>query len=292
MTQKAIKIKITMGNNGGGAHKQSAGRTAEMPHAETVIRPNYQGISVILLIGLVLFGGGWLIFSPDAATESRDQALVQQVQPVDDDVVSSREPVVATQNSSQASPSPAAIAETIKQDKEEQQDKEDERLVVSEPAIVDREKVQPSPIKESAEFVEQKREKSAVSPVPVRETATTATVRAGTPQDPRVSRAQFTHGVLKREPVDRLTRFSLSSLDTDSVKLYFFSELRNLKGQTVVHRWLYEDDEVAKVKFRVGGNRWRVYSSKNISANKEGTWSVVINDEQGNELYRGRLLTE
>ncbi len=284
MTQKAIKIKITMGNNGGGAHKQSLRRAAETPRAETVIRPNYRGISVILLIGLVLFGGGWLIFSPDKVVEPRDQALNQQVQSVGGDVVSSQKsPVIATQDSHHASPVAAMEDQAI------ESDRLGERIVVS----VDQKKMLPPPTVEPAERVEQKKKKEPVAlPVVPAETMSPTTVQAEKPSDPRVSRAQFTHGVLKREPVDSLTRFSLSSLDTDSVKLYFFSELKNLKGQTVVHRWLYENDEVAKVKFRVGGNRWRVYSSKNISANKEGTWSVVINDEQGNELYRGRLLTE
>ena len=91
-----------------------------------------------------------------------------------------------------------------------------------------------------------------------------------------VARAQFTRGVVGREPIDEL-----HDLPPDLDKLYFFTELRDMTGQTVIHRWEHEGEVVAEVKMKVGGPRWRTYSSKQLPARREGRWSVVVLDEQG-----------
>jgi len=273
MTQKAIKIKITMGN--GGVKAKSGADSLDTPSADTVIRPNYQGISILLLIGAVIFGGSWLIFSADEAIEAdATQVVVEQADP--------------SINNKNAALTPGAVQDAVRVSVGEgatiqalaSEDKTKKVQIDAEPKVNER-VLASVPITQPVEIV---------APIQVQAVAKSEELKK--PNNSRVVRAQFTHGISKREPVDNVERFSLSALNTGSVKLYFFSELRNLKGKTIEHRWLYEDNEVAKVKFRVGGDRWRVYSSKNISADKEGTWSVVINDERGNELSRESLLTE
>ena len=74
-----------------------------------------------------------------------------------------------------------------------------------------------------------------------------------------VARAQFTTAIEAREPVDKVT-----ILSNDVNKVYFFSELRNLQGQSVTHRWLLGGKVMAEVNFNVGGPRWRVNSSKTL----------------------------
>jgi hypothetical protein len=41
---------------------------------------------------------------------------------------------------------------------------------------------------------------------------------------------------------------------------------------------------VAEVEFEVGGDRWRVYSSKNLSRNRAGAWRVVVVNDEGQAL--------
>jgi len=92
-----------------------------------------------------------------------------------------------------------------------------------------------------------------------------------------VARTAFTTVIEDREPVDNLVRVP-NSID----RIYFFSDLRGLDGEIVTHRWEYNGQVMAEVKFRVGsGPRWRVYSSKNLLPEWTGKWTVVVLDESG-----------
>ena len=94
-----------------------------------------------------------------------------------------------------------------------------------------------------------------------------------------VARAQFTTNVIDREPVDDITELS-----NDSDKLFFFSELRGMTGQVVIHRWEYNGKVLAEVSFDIGGPRWRVYSSKNLLPSQVGEWKVSVVDGAGDVI--------
>jgi hypothetical protein len=95
-----------------------------------------------------------------------------------------------------------------------------------------------------------------------------------------VARAIFTSGIVDREPIDQL-----DTISTDLPRVYFFTDLRGLAGQIVTHRWEYNGQVMAEVKFKVGeGPRWRVYSSKNLLPEWTGEWTVVVSDESGRPL--------
>jgi hypothetical protein len=91
-----------------------------------------------------------------------------------------------------------------------------------------------------------------------------------------VARAQFTTTIEAREPVDKVT-----ILSNDVNKVYFFSELRNLQGQSITHRWLLGGKVMAEVNFNVGGPRWRVNSSKALLPGWIGDWTVAVVDNSG-----------
>lgn len=91
-----------------------------------------------------------------------------------------------------------------------------------------------------------------------------------------VARAQFTSAMEQREPVDEVT-----ILSNNMNKIYFFSELRNLQDQTVIHRWMFAGKIMAEVSFNVGGPRWRVNSSKTLLPEWIGDWTVEVIDGSG-----------
>jgi hypothetical protein len=96
----------------------------------------------------------------------------------------------------------------------------------------------------------------------------------------KVARAIFTSEIIDREPANDLT-----NMDNTSGRIYFFTDLRNLTGQIVTHRWEYNDVVMAEIKFKVGGgSRWRVYSSKNLLPEWTGTWTVFVTDENEQTL--------
>lgn len=97
--------------------------------------------------------------------------------------------------------------------------------------------------------------------------------------EPAVSRAQFTSAVLDREPTDDLT-----AIDPGAEKIFFFTELRNMDGTSITHRWSLNGAVMAEVSFKVRASRWRVYSSKTLLPEWRGEWVVDVLDENGSVL--------
>ncbi|MDH5483670.1 MAG: DUF2914 domain-containing protein [Gammaproteobacteria bacterium] len=94
-----------------------------------------------------------------------------------------------------------------------------------------------------------------------------------------IARANFTTAIENREPVDEVTE-----LANDTTKIYYFTEIQGLEGQTITHRWEQNGEVQANVSFTVGGNRWRIWSSKNLQPEWTGEWQVMVVDEAGNVL--------
>lgn len=95
-------------------------------------------------------------------------------------------------------------------------------------------------------------------------------------QQGQVSRAMFTTQIENREPVNQVL-----ILEDKYKTVYFFSDLRNLEGQDIVHRWEHDGHVVAEKVFSVKGPRWRVYSTQLLDASMLGRWTVVITDKDG-----------
>ncbi len=91
-----------------------------------------------------------------------------------------------------------------------------------------------------------------------------------------VARAAFATAIEDREPVDKVEK-----LPADHQKVYFFTELRDMAGQTVTHRWEHDGKVQAEVKFNVKGPRWRVWSSKNLPTDATGEWKVSVVNGNG-----------
>lgn len=106
-----------------------------------------------------------------------------------------------------------------------------------------------------------------------------AAAPASSTANEHVTRAVFTSAVQNREPTDTIT-----SLSNDKNKIYFYSELTGLGGQSVTHRWEYQGKTIAEVKFNVGGPRWRVWSSKTLLPQWTGEWRVSVIDGNGNKV--------
>ena len=94
-----------------------------------------------------------------------------------------------------------------------------------------------------------------------------------------VARAQFTSAVQDHEPVDKL-----STLTNDQTHVVFFTELKDLANQKVTHRWEYNGKVMSEVSFDVGGDRWRVFSSKTLDPSWTGEWKVSVIDGNGSTL--------
>ncbi|WP_062569482.1 DUF2914 domain-containing protein [Pseudoalteromonas arabiensis] len=114
-------------------------------------------------------------------------------------------------------------------------------------------------------------------------TAHIASVAIGAKIDTdKVSRAVLTTDVVDREPVNVL-KSDVKLLDI-SQSLSFFSELKNMQGQTVRHVWYYQDQQLASIELAISSPRFRTYSTKNIMPEQVGDWRVEVVDTDGNLL--------
>ena len=103
-------------------------------------------------------------------------------------------------------------------------------------------------------------------------------------QSAHVARAMFTTEVVDHEPVDQL-----DSLPAGFDRICFFTEIVDMSGEAITHRWLLDGEPVAEVPMEIGGPRWRVYSVKTLPSNTTGTWSVQVVDAAGAVMYESQL---
>ena len=99
-----------------------------------------------------------------------------------------------------------------------------------------------------------------------------------------VKRAVFTTKIKKLEPTD-----NIKALPNNKKQVYFFTDLRGMKGQRVKHRWIYKGKVRAEVEFKVKGQRWRVYSKKKLKRGWLGDWTVLTVDRRGRTLSKNKF---
>jgi len=95
----------------------------------------------------------------------------------------------------------------------------------------------------------------------------------------RVARAVLTSDVINRAPVDELSQIS-----NDIEKIFFFTDLRDMSGHTVKHRWERNGNIISEVEYNVRGPRWRVWSSKNMMPDWLGKWKVSVVNTVGDVI--------
>jgi hypothetical protein len=115
---------------------------------------------------------------------------------------------------------------------------------------------------------------------PQDESATNTTAAGPTAETAgHVARSGFATTIDNREPAD-----NISALANDNHKIYYFTEIKGMSGHTVKHRWEWNGQVMAEVPFTINGDRWRVFSSKNLDPSWIGEWKASVVDENGNTL--------
>jgi len=133
---------------------------------------------------------------------------------------------------------------------------------------------------------------AAMMPPPVKkpETKVSAIELAAGP-DGSVARSQLTSAVRGREPVDRLSsRVKIG--ESGGRKLFYFTELKGLNGETIFHRWEHDGRTIVTLRFNVGSDRWRAYSSKMIPSHQAGDWRVLVANAEGDVLASSQFVAE
>ena len=95
-----------------------------------------------------------------------------------------------------------------------------------------------------------------------------------------ISNAVFALDVEDRAPIN-----IVEEVDNSLGKIYFFTNIRNLSGERITHRWIYQGRIMADVSFNINGPRWRIWSSKNLWHTWIGEWTVEVLTADGSVLY-------
>ena len=102
-----------------------------------------------------------------------------------------------------------------------------------------------------------------------------------------IKRAIVTSAIESREPVDNLD--TVSGLD----KVYFFTEVINSANTMITHRWFLNGKLEAEVVLKIGSDRWRTYSSKNlVYPNHAGNWQVEAVDQDNQVIGSAIFIVE
>lgn len=94
-----------------------------------------------------------------------------------------------------------------------------------------------------------------------------------------ISQAVFARSVEDKMPIDIITE-----ADNNLTKIYFFTNIRHLNGERISHRWIYQGKIKAELSFDIKGERWRIWSSKNLWHKWTGVWSVEVRNQAGEIL--------
>jgi len=105
----------------------------------------------------------------------------------------------------------------------------------------------------------------------------------------KIARAQLTNGVSKKEPVDKLGS-TIPMNEKGLIKVFLFTDMHGLKGETLYHEWYLAGKRMARVKINVRNNNVSASSSKFIDKYMMGDWKVNVVNHSGDALVSAQFI--
>ncbi len=100
-----------------------------------------------------------------------------------------------------------------------------------------------------------------------------------------VPRALLTYAINNKEPTGDMVK-AVDVSHKNPVWLYYFTELKSMKGSKVYHEWLKNGTVVSRQELAILNDTWRTSSRKLLSGSEKGNWTVRLVDKNN------RLLNE
>ena len=97
-----------------------------------------------------------------------------------------------------------------------------------------------------------------------------------------IESAILTTGIQNKQATDTLGNRIPKQIRT----LYFFTQLKGAEKQTVYHRWIYKNQEMALIPLKINSNLYRTWSSKRMASAWQGEWMVEILNSKKEVIYR------
>ena len=91
-----------------------------------------------------------------------------------------------------------------------------------------------------------------------------------------VANATFTSAIDDGGPADFRQGF-----DTNTPVVFYYTEILDLHGQTVIHRWKLEGKVMQEIRIPVRRQRQAVWSKSTMQPDWTGNWTVEVVNERG-----------
>lgn len=225
--------------------------------------------ALILLSILILIG--YLLSADKSNEKSRNESLpVDSIIPVPENKISPDRIEPLTGSSDKAS-------ETLPDQLTNQPNTQVDPVDTKETAVANKAIATPIKKPESAVVINQ----PAITGIKIPKTA-----RQSKPKKisdhPEVVRAQLSHAIEEREPVDSIDAIQLRPGESQSI--HFYLHLKNLQGGKVHIKWYHDGKLDSQLALQVHNNNWRTHASKQLDYRRLGPWRVELIDESGNLL--------
>jgi len=99
-----------------------------------------------------------------------------------------------------------------------------------------------------------------------------------------IKRAVLAQQTINKEPSGEI-KFPFLVNKEKARGITYFTELVNMKGNSVYHQWIRNDKLIYKRKINILGNRWRVSTRKLFTYSSAGEWKVRVVTKQGDILH-------
>jgi hypothetical protein len=114
-----------------------------------------------------------------------------------------------------------------------------------------------------------------------------APVKSKTEFKKNIIRALLTFKINNNEPEGEIA-LPLKLSKTNSTSVYYFVELNAMKGRTVYHEWLLDNELITRKKVNISDDTWRTSSRQLFAYSDRTNWAVRLVDETGqilNEIH-------
>ncbi len=98
-----------------------------------------------------------------------------------------------------------------------------------------------------------------------------------------VTRAVLTYDINNKEPAGEILR-TVNVGRKKPAWIYYFTELKSMKGSRVYHEWLKNGVVVSKQEMTISADVWRASSRKLLTDSEKGNWAVKLVDGHGQLL--------
>ena len=103
-----------------------------------------------------------------------------------------------------------------------------------------------------------------------------------------VSRAFLTNKITNNEPAEKL-ELPLKLSKKKPMSVYYFVELTGMKGKTIYHEWLLENELITRKKVNVSKDLWPTSSRQLFGDSTKTNWTARLVDETGQVINEIRF---